>query len=156
MLDLVTLVKECAPQVSPSTMLAVVKTESNGHPFIINDNSLKKIFDFENKEDAIKASYILVKKGHNLDFGLTQINLKNAQKFHLTLNKIFDPCENIKYGGLILTNSYIRNSKKDDSQTALLKSFSAYNTGNNSKGFRNGYVDKVIENSAIIQIPKKK
>ena len=156
MLDLVSLVKECAPQVSVSTMLAVIKTESNGQPFIINDNSIKKSFVFNDKNKAIETAYILIRKNHNLDFGLTQINLKNAQKYHLTLNEIFDPCENIKFGGLILTNAYLKNSKNNDSQSALLKSFSVYNTGNSHKGFTNGYVGKVVDNATVIQIPPHK
>ena len=156
MLDLVTLVKICAPQVEPSTMLAVIKTESRGQPFIINDNSIKKSFVFNDKNKAIEFSYSLIQKKHNLDFGLTQINLKNAQKYHLTLNRVFDPCENIKYGGLILTNAYLKNSKNNGEQVALLKSFSVYNTGNTHKGFTNGYVGKVVNNATVIQIPPHK
>ena len=76
----------------------------------------------QQKDDAINISFILIKKGHNLDFGLIQINLVNAKKFHLTLNNLFDPCENIKVGAKILTDNFIKTSRENSNeQIALLK-----------------------------------
>jgi type IV secretion system protein VirB1 len=133
-------------------MLAVIKTESNGNPNVIGDNTLKKSFNFETKEEAVDTAYELIKRKHNLDFGLTQVNLKNAQKFHVTLNEIFDPCTNIKYGALILSRAYASVDKSNkDSFDALMESFSKYNTGNATRGYSNGYLRKIIENSPVIK-----
>ena len=157
MIDIITLVKECAPNVAPETMLAIIKTESNNNFLVINDNTAKTTYKPKSKEEAVTLSYVLIKKGHNLDFGLTQINLVNAKKFKLTLNKLFDPCENIKNGAKIITNAYLSASKTtDNEQFALLKAFSTYNTGNPHKGFKNGYVNKIIENASKLEVNPNK
>lgn len=154
MLDLISLAALCAPNVATDTMVSIIKTESNGNHLVINDNTTKSSYRPFTKDDAINLSYVLIKKGHNIDFGLTQINLVNAKKFHLTLNNLFDPCENIKVGAKILTENFIRTSRENtNEQIALLKAVSMYNTGSSHKGFANGYVKKVIGNAKIIKIP---
>lgn len=150
------LVKQCAPNIAPETMLAIIKTESNNNFLVINDNTLKKAHFPKTKEEAINLSYVLIKKGHNLDFGLTQINLANAKKYKLTLNNIFNPCINIKYGAKIITDAYFLALKTtNDEQMTLLKALSTYNTGSQEKGFINGYVLKVIKNTPIFITEKK-
>lgn len=153
MLNLIDLVTLCAPNVSPQTMMSIIKTESANNPLVINDNTNKTSYKPKNKEEAIFLSYVLIKKGHNLDFGLTQVNLSNAKKFHLSLNSLFDPCENIKAGAKILTDNFAITSKTNENeQVALLKAFSMYNTGNQHRGFGNGYVKKILGNAKIINI----
>jgi type IV secretion system protein VirB1 len=154
MLNLIALVTLCAPNVAPNTMMSIIKTESANNPFVINDNTNQTSYKPKDKEEAILLSYMLIKKKHNLDFGLTQVNLSNAKKFHLSLNKLFDPCENIQIGAKILTENFVLASKTNkNEQVALLKAFSMYNTGNPHRGFRNGYVGKIIGNSKFIDIP---
>ena len=47
----------------------------------------------------------------------------------------------------ILTKNYIAARKTtNDPQLALRKALSAYNTGNQSGGFQNGYIDKILYN----------
>ncbi|WP_161998012.1 lytic transglycosylase domain-containing protein [Silvanigrella paludirubra] len=153
MIDLISLVKECSPHVAPETMLTIIRTESSGNHLVVNDNTTKTSYKPKTKEEAVNLSYVLIKNGHNLDFGLTQINLINAKKFKLTLNKIFDPCENIKHGAKIFTQAFLNASKvTNNEQYALLKAFSTYNTGNPHKGFKNGYVNKIIENASKIKV----
>lgn len=154
MLDLITLVTVCATNIAPKTMITIIKTESANNPLVISDNTSRTSYAPKNKQEAVLLSYILIKKGHNLDFGLTQVNLSNAKKFHLSLNNLFDPCENIKAGANILTNNFAIASKTDENkQVALLKAFSMYNTGNPHRGFHNGYVEKIIGNAKTINIP---
>ncbi len=154
MLDLFSIAALCAPNVATDTILSIIKTESNGNHLVINDNTTRSSYKPVTKDDAINISFILIKKGHNLDFGLMQINLVNAKKFHLTLNKLFDPCENIKVGSKILTDNFIKTSRENSNeQIALLKAVSMYNTGSSHKGFSNGYVKKVLGNAKIIKIP---
>ena len=156
MLDLVALVSLCAANVAPQTMLSIIKTESANNPLIINDNTSKTSYVPKTKNEAILLAYMLIKKGHNPDFGLTQINLANAKRFHLTLNNLFEPCENIKIGARILTNNFVTTSKSNaNEQVALLKAISMYNTGNAHKGFRNGYVAKIVGNAKVINILPK-
>jgi type IV secretion system protein VirB1 len=157
MIELHELVKNCAPNVAPKTMLTIIKTESNGNPYIINDNTNKVTYRPKDKEEAINISFILLKMKHNLDLGLMQINSTNAKKMHLTLNNLFNPCDNIKTGALILSNNFRFELKKtSNEQLALLNAISMYNTGNSHKGFTNGYVSKVLKNSKQIILPPNK
>lgn len=153
MLNLIALVTLCAPNVAPQTMMSIIKTESANNPLVINDNTNKTSYKPKDKEEAVLLSYVLIKKGHNLDFGLTQVNLSNAKKSHLSLNSLFDPCENIKAGAKILTDNFAMTSKMNENeQVALLKAFSMYNTGNPHRGFHNGYVGKIVGNAKLINI----
>lgn len=157
MIELLELVKNCAPNIAPKTMLTIIKTESNGNSLVINDNTSKVTYKPKDKEEAINIAFILLKMKHNLDIGLTQINTTNAKKMHLTLNRLFDPCENIKVGALILSKNFESELKKtSNEQIALLNAISMYNTGNTHKGFTNGYVSKVLNNSKKIMISSEK
>lgn len=157
MLELYNLVQECAPNIAPQTMLSIIKTESNNNPFVINDNTTKTTYFPKSKKEAVSVGYVLIKQKHSLDFGLTQVNIFNARKYHSTLNSLFDPCINIKLGAKILTDNFLReNAKSNDEQIALLKSFSRYNTGNPHSGFSNGYVEKVLKNAVFIKVSPSK
>jgi type IV secretion system protein VirB1 len=62
---------------------------------------------------------------------------------------VFDPCTNIAALGQILTQNYQSVADGRHPQTALRLAISLYNTGSTSRGFRNGYVAKVIRNAGI-------
>ena len=157
MLDLLSLVSFCAPHIAANTMVSLIQTESSGNPLVVNDNTNKTAYFPKDTKEAVLLSYVLLKKGQNLDFGLTQLNIKNARKFNLTLNKLFDPCENIKYGALILSENFKLTSRNtDNKQAALLQALSMYNSGNPHRGFSNGYVKKVLDRAKVININPNK
>ncbi|AXQ50966.1 conjugal transfer protein (plasmid) [Stenotrophomonas rhizophila] len=148
-MDLITLVLVCAPFVSSNTMLAVIQQESQGNPWAIGVNSGQSYRKAKNYEDAVAESKRLIASGANIDMGLMQINSKTMVNLGLTVEQVFDPCTNTYAGGVVLTRNYVRASKTHNSdQAALLAALSAYNTGNFSKGFTNGYVEKVLKHAS--------
>lgn len=148
-IDIPTYIHQCAPQVAENTMMAIIKTESNGNPWAISLNRGHRLM-YQPKSYKQAAAWVkyLEKYKYNFDVGIAQVNVKNIHKFGFRAVDALDPCLNLKLGSYILQSNYsqaIRASKTQ--QEALLKAISAYNTGNYHRGFYNGYVDKVVYNA---------
>jgi type IV secretion system protein VirB1 len=145
--DVPVLLTECAPMEQHQILNALVKTESGGDPYVIHDNSGGKKFLSKTAEEAISTADSLLRQGHSIDMGLVQINSKNLPKLGLSVRQIFDPCTNIKAASTIWGwGLQMAVGKYGAGQQATLASVSAYNTGNLSAGFANGYVKKVVSN----------
>ncbi|WP_443694949.1 lytic transglycosylase domain-containing protein [Pseudomonas sp.] len=147
-MDLITLVLVCAPFVSSNTMLAVIQQESQGNPWAIGVNGSQRYRKVNNYSEAVTESKRLIASGANIDMGLMQINSKTMVNLGLTVEQVFDPCTNAYAGGTVLTRNYVKAAKThQNDQAALQAALSAYNTGNFSKGFKNGYVSSVVKHA---------
>ena len=143
------LASHCAPNVAPQTVAAIVQTESRGRPFALNVNGTRQPAPSSNSVDAVIVARRYVAAGYSVDLGLGQINSRNMRKLGLTWETVFDPCINIAALGQILTQNYRAVVGGQHPQTALRLAISLYNTGSTSRGFRNGYVAKVIGNAGV-------
>lgn len=150
-MDFNTLVSECAPWVAPQTMAAIVKTESQFKPLAININGKAKLErQPANKEEAVLTAKWLIANNYNIDMGLGQVNSANLIKTNLSVDDAFDPCKNLTAAATILQGNYQLASKRiSGEQAALHAAISAYNTGSFTKGFNNGYVQKVVANAHL-------
>lgn len=139
------LVVQCAPQVAPTTMLAIIKVESGGNPLALNVNGARRLArQPASKEEAIAWSEWLIDRGYSIDMGLAQVNSGNLRKLRASVAGMFDPCTNIAAGAAILASEYAGAAKTmGTGQTALKAALSAYNTGNHRTGLANGYVARV-------------
>lgn len=148
-MDFNALALECAPMVSPKTLAAIVRTESNFNPLAININKGYRLErQPKNKEEAVATAQWLINNRYNIDMGLGQVNSVNLAKTKLSVNDAFDPCKNLSAAATILKWNFDSASKKiPGDQQALHAAISAYNTGSFTRGFSNGYVQKVV-NSA--------
>lgn len=154
-IDVSPYLKECSPNVAANTMLAIIKTESNSFPWSIGLNIKgKRLFSQPaNFNQAVKWVNYLEQNKYNFDVGLAQVNIKNIHKFGYKAQDLLDPCTNLKVSSSILHKNYNQaRLNSSNSYEALLKALSAYNTGNYSSGFTNGYVNKVINNSKLISV----
>lgn len=143
------LAMQCSPQVAPSTMLAIIATESAGNPYAIGVNSgARLIRQPRTRQEAIATSRDLLAGGHNIDMGLGQINSANLHALGLSLEGVFDPCTNISAAARILTENY-RRATASGAAAPLGAALSAYNTGSMSRGFANGYVARVVRAAAV-------
>jgi len=150
-MDLATLYAQCAPNVAPQTLAAIVRVESGGRPWAINVNGNYTLpRQPQNKADAVREATRLIGMGYNIDMGLMQINVKNLNMLNLNIEQVFEPCTNIKAGAQILQNFYKKSASDiGQGQQSLRRAISAYNTGNFSKGFANGYVAKVTQEQSV-------
>ena len=75
LLDFAVLAHECAPWVAPSTLSALVKTESDFNPYAIGVNGpLKLVRQPKTKAEAVITAQQLVTQGYHIDLGLGQIS----------------------------------------------------------------------------------
>ena len=148
MLEFGLLAQQCAPTVAPQTMAAIVKTESGFRPLEIGVNGGARLQSQPaSKEEAVVTAKWLISNGYNIDMGLGQINSSNLARTGLTVEDAFDPCRNLSAAAQILTGNYLAvRSKVGDDQQALHAAFSTYNTGSPTRGFANGYVQRVLAN----------
>lgn len=143
---LLVLAPVCAPSVAPATLLAVVQVESGFDPLAIGVNGVRpRRMSFASASAAAEAARALIAVGENIDLGLGQINVRNLPRLGLTVSEAFDPCRNLAAAGRILTEGYQRALLSQGvGQPALRSALSLYNTGHPERGFRNGYVARVL------------
>jgi type IV secretion system protein VirB1 len=149
MAALFTLATHCAPNVSQQTVVAIIKTESGGNPFALNVNGGTQPPAQSNAASATATAQRYIAAGYSVDLGLGQINSRNMRWLGLTWDTVFDPCTNVAALGRVITQNYFAAIPGRDPQTALRVALSLYNTGSSSRGFRNGYVAKVVGNAGF-------
>lgn len=148
--DVLSYVKNCSPNVAIDTMLAIIKTESNYNPLAININNKgqRLLYQAKNIDQATKWVNYLENNNYNFDVGIAQVNIKNIHKYGYHARNMLDPCLNLQVAAHILQKNYTAAKQKStNTQDALYKAISAYNTGNFRSGFSNGYVKKVVYNA---------
>lgn len=156
-MDFATLAHECAPAVHITTLAAVVRHESGFDPLTIGINSNPPLtLRPKTRQDAAAQARQLIARGVDFDAGYGQINVRNWERLGLTPETIFDPCVNLNAAQRLLVDCYQHAVKvHPPGQSALYATFSCYNTGNLSKGFKNGYVAHVLAASGV-RIPALK
>ncbi len=144
------LAAQCAPSVAPSTIAAIVRTESQGNELAINVNGLgRKVAQPASVAQVIDIARFYVAKGYSVDLGLGQINSRNMKALGLTWDTVFEPCTNIAAAGAVISGNYRSVSAGLHPQRALRIALSMYNTGSQSRGFSNGYVGRVVGNAGF-------
>ena len=146
------LASQCAPTVAPETVLAIIQTESSGEPFALNVNGGRQPARQRGAADAAATARRYVAAGYSVDLGLGQINSRNMRWLGLTWETVFDPCTNVAALGRVLTANYNAARAGRDPQSALRVALSMYNTGSQTRGFRNGYVAKVVGNASVVNM----
>ena len=146
------LAQECAPQVEPQTMQAIVKTESGFNPFAIGVVGGHLERQPKNLPEAIATVRALESSGWNYSLGLAQVNKTNFKKHNLTIETAFDPCRNLQAAAQILSDCHAAASREYGEADALMRAFSCYYSGNFSRGLRPDapgqvpYAEKVAAN----------
>jgi type IV secretion system protein VirB1 len=141
-----TLAPACAPGVAPATLLAIAQVESGLDPLAIGVNGAAgRPIRLRSAAEAVRRAEALIAAGRNVDLGLAQINVGNLARLGLSVADAFDPCRNLAASARILTEGYRRAAPSAGAeQRALRTALSFYNTGDPERGFRNGYVAKVV------------
>lgn len=138
----VQLAASCAPSVHVDTLASVARTESKLNTLAIGDNTTHRSYAPATEQEAVATALALLNQGHSIDLGLMQINSANLRGLGLSVADTFDACKSMAGGARVLVAGY-RPSVGEDTQPALLRALSRYNTGNDQRGFANGYVQRV-------------
>jgi type IV secretion system protein VirB1 len=121
------LASACAGSVAPATLLAVAQVESGLDPLAIGVNHGPPLSrPPRSRDEAIAVAKRLLVAGANVDLGLLQINAANLQPLGLSVEDAFETCQNLAAGATL----------------------SLYNSGDAARGFRNGYVARVVSAAA--------
>jgi type IV secretion system protein VirB1 len=136
----------CAPGVAAETVVAVSRAESGLNPFAIGVNHGPPLArPPQSRAEAVATARGLLAAGGNLDLGLAQINSANIARLGLSLEEAFEPCRNLAAAAQMLAEDYgLAHTPAVAPQAALRTALSLYNTGDPARGFRNGYVARVV------------
>jgi len=145
MADLATVATCLVLGANPSLIGAIIEVESQWNESAFNVNKWDGA-DYQNASipHAAAAAKVFIENGYTVDVGLMQINSVNLKKYDVAVLDAFDVCTNVRLGEKILMSAIEEANRKGASgEIAIQKALSVYNTGNESFGFKNGYVDKV-------------
>ena len=148
---LATLLTTCAPNVAPSTMVAIVAVESSGNPYVLHDNTSHRSYAPRDYANALATAQALIRQGHSVDVGIAQVNSGNFAVLHTTVGDMHDPCPNLRVASRILADNYAdARAVFPEPGRALWHAISAYNTGSLYAG--KAYVDRVVAAASRVPI----
>ncbi|PXX07180.1 type IV secretion system protein VirB1 [Paraburkholderia tropica] len=157
-LDFIALAQQCAPQVSPLTMAAIVRTESGFNPYAIGVVHGRLERQPANEAEAVATVHALERGGWNFSVGLAQVNRSNWPVYGLGERSAFDTCRNLAAGAAILQGCFelarrAHARASADAQSDLRAGLSCYASGDFSTGYRTGYVQRVVGNASAASTP---
>lgn len=136
------LAQQCAPEVATEAVVPLVVTESGGDDLSINVNHGPRV-----RASSVAEGAALVRRymaqGLTVDVGLAQINSANFARLGVTVEQVFEPCTNLRLASQVLQDGYSLASRHYTGLDAISATYSLYNTGTLTRGFRNGYVGRV-------------
>jgi type IV secretion system protein VirB1 len=153
--DFIMLAQQCAPQVSLSTMAAIVQTESGFNPYAIGVVHGRLARQPASAAEAVATADALERGRWNFSVGLAQVNRSNWSSYGLNERSAFDPCRNLAAAAEILEHCFelarrVYAHASVDSQPELRLSLSCYVSGDFSTGYRTGYVQRVVGNVHVM------
>lgn len=147
-LALAGLIRQCAPNVAPSTMAAIVQVESGGNPFAIDDETAGRSYYPRDRQAAQALARELIDAGHLVDAGIAQVDSMNFVRLGVNVQTVFDPCTNLRAGSAILLSDYrVARQHYGSGQTALRHAIGMYNTGRLDGGA--SYVNHVLAAAGV-------
>lgn len=156
MMPPIDMMQQCAPNVAPQTIAAIIQVESGGNQYALGVNGpIGKRPHPKNVQETANLARYYISKGYSVDLGLMQINSRNLPGLGYTIEQVLEPCNNLRAGSRILSRGYAGAAKRfGPGQDALRAALSAYNTGNYERGFQNGYVVKYYCGNGVRVIVK--
>lgn len=139
---IVALAQQCAPEIATEAVVPLVMTESGGDALQINVNKGPRVRAGTVAEGAaIVRRYMAA--GYTVDVGLAQINSANFARLGASVEDVFEPCTNLRLASAVLQRGYGLATRYYTGLDAISATYSLYNTGTLTRGFRNGYVGRV-------------
>jgi len=146
MLTTADLLDQCAPQVSPVLMQALVRTESAWQPLAIGmDKAQGTVRQPASLEEAVATAKSLVAAGRKFSVGLAQIHVSNVTLYGMSWEQAFDACQNLAVGQKILWNFYHRASASGYSGVAAIwAALRGYNSGVVDRAISDDYANRIF------------
>ncbi|WP_213957508.1 lytic transglycosylase domain-containing protein [Variovorax sp. dw_954] len=140
------LLQECAPQVSPVLMQALVRTESAWQQFAIGmDKAQGAVKQPASLPEAVAKAKELAAGGRKFSVGLAQIHVSNVALYGMTWEQAFDACQNLAVGQKILWNFYHRASASGYTGVAAIwAALRGYNSGGVGRAISDEYANRIF------------
>jgi type IV secretion system protein VirB1 len=146
---IIALTHQCAPEIATEAVVPLVMTESGGDDLAINVNKGPRVRAATVAEGAALARRYMA-AGYTVDVGLAQINSANFAQLGVTVEQAFEPCTNLRLASAMLQVGYGLASRHYRGLDAISATYSLYNTGTLTRGFRNGYVGRVWSSASAM------
>ncbi|CAZ15887.1 lytic transglycosylase domain-containing protein (plasmid) [Xanthomonas albilineans] len=149
------LARQCATDIHPLTMGYLVAAESSNNLLAIGVNGNYRLpRQPANHEEAVATIRWLTEHNYNFDVGWGQVNSGNFAFLGVTGESLLDGCTNLRASARVLNDCY-KTAVADvgEGQGALQRALSCYNTGSQSRGFRNGYVGRLLATAKQLHVP---
>jgi type IV secretion system protein VirB1 len=146
---IIALAHQCAPEIATEAVVPLVMTESGGDDLSININKGPRVRAASLAEGAALARRYMA-AGYTVDVGLAQINSANFAQLGVTVEQAFEPCTNLRLASVMLQVGYGLASRHYRGLDAISATYSLYNTGTLTRGFRNGYVGRVWSSASAM------
>lgn len=143
------LARECAPEIATEALVPLLVAESSGDPLKINVNKGPRV-EVASPADGAALARRFIAAGYSVDIGLGQINSRNLARLGVSVEQAFDPCTNLGLASRVLQEGYAQASRHHSGLDAISVTYSLYNTGTMTRGFRNGYVNRVWSAASAI------
>lgn len=140
-MDFAAMAKLCAPTNDERLLARIATVESGFDALAIGVVGGRLQRQPRTLTEALATVASLKAAGWNYSLGMMQINQKNFARFGLTPDMAFDPCVSLRVAGAILQECQKRAGGAD---TAEGDALSCYYTGNLKRGYRLGYVARVL------------
>lgn len=155
------LASRCASRVHPDTIEAIIRQESEFHPYALSINYPKReatrlghpnaLYQLARQprslQEAITWTSWLLQNSHTVSIGLMQVNSEQAPRLGINdFRLLFDPCINLAAGAVILQQSF---RGQPSSLDGLAHAFAVYNAGSSRIGIENGYAAGVIGKASL-------
>jgi type IV secretion system protein VirB1 len=140
-MDFAAMAELCAPGIGTETLRRIASVESSFNPYAIGVVGGRLERQPKNAPEALATVSMLESQGYDYSLGVIQVNQKNFARYGLTPEQAFDPCSNLRVGGLIFKDCLKRAGGTDHS---LGDALSCYYSGNFTTGYRLGYVARVL------------
>ena len=137
---------QCAPQVSPVLMQALVRVESAWQPFAIGmDKTQGVVKQPASLPEAVATAKELVAAGRKFSVGLAQIHVSNVALYGMNWEQAFDVCQNLAVGQKILWNFYFRASASGYTGVAAIwAALRGYNSGGVDRAISDEYASRIF------------
>jgi len=157
------LAKECAPGAPLATLRSIASVESAFNPIALSINypeaagqqlglgagKVELSRQPATLKEALNWARWFIANGQTVSVGLMQLNIEHLAGYKVSLERAFDPCENLRIGWMIFNNKYqAASAVLGKGQLAMHAALSAYNSGSLIGGFSNGYVAAVLAAAA--------
>ncbi|KPU89207.1 lytic transglycosylase domain-containing protein [Xenophilus azovorans] len=140
------LIEQCAPQVSPVLMQALVRTESGGRPLAIGmDRAQGSVKQPQTLEEAVAMAKGLAAAGRKFSVGLAQIHVSNVSLYGMSWEQAFDACQNLTVGQKILWNFFHRATASGYTGVAAIwAALRGYNSGGADRTISDDYASRIF------------